>query len=143
MAKFGGKTPGAICAPSPSMPIQSYRDLSVWQTSMRLAKDVEHLASRFPAHHKYGLASQMRRASSSIAFNIAEGQPQPTKVYIHHLMIALGSEAELQSQLKLVESTTLATLVEIDLLLLRTDEIGRMLRGLVRSLRAHLAKKER
>jgi four helix bundle protein len=118
--------------------VQSYRDLLVWQKSMRLAEDLELLASRLPSHYRYGLASQLRRASSSIPLNIAEGQPKPTRVYINHLTIALGSEAEVHSLLKLIEKMNLATPVEIDGLLMRTDEIGRMLRGLVRSLRAHL-----
>jgi four helix bundle protein len=105
---------------------------------MRLTEDVELLASRLPVHHRFGLASQLRRASSSIPFNIAEGQPKPTRVYINHLTIALGSQAELCTQLELVQKMHLSPPVESDSLLLRTDEVGRMLRGLVRSLRAHL-----
>jgi four helix bundle protein len=123
------------------MAVQSYKDLGVWQKSMQVSQDIETLASRLPAQHRFGLASQLRRASSSIPSNIAEGQQQTTRVYIHHLLIALGSEAELQTQLKLVARSHLAPQNEIDALLERTSEIGRMLRGLVRSLRTHLKKR--
>jgi len=122
------------------MPINSYEDLIVWKKSMTLAKDVDGLASRLSKDRRFELASQMRRASSSIPFNIAEGWARPTKVYINHLLIALGSEAELQTQLRHAADTNLANTVEVDSLMDRTSEIGRMLRGLVRSLRAHLAK---
>ena len=125
------------------MSVQSYKDLWVWQKSMRLADDVERLASRLPVQQRYALASQLRRASSSIPFNIAEGSARPTRVYINHLQIALGSEAELQSELMHAATMAQVSTSEIEDLIARTSEIGRMLRGLVRSLRAHLAKEER
>ena len=124
------------------MPVQSYRDLLVWQKSLRLARDVEHLANRLPVQQRFELASQLRRASSSIPFNIAEGSARPTKVYINHLLIALGSEAELQTQLLHAANLNGVSQLEVEDLLERASEIGRMLRGLVRSLRVHLAKHE-
>ena len=120
------------------MPVNSYKDLLVWRKSMTLSKDVEQLATGLPAHHRFGLASQLRRTSSSIPFNIAEGQQRTTRVYIQHLTIALGSEAELQTQLRLLQRSGLISNEEASDLLDRTSEIGRMLRGLVRSLREHL-----
>lgn len=122
------------------MPIQSYRDLFVWQKSLSLAKDVELLAARLPAEQRFCLASQLRRASTSIPFNIGEGWARPTKVYIHHLLIALGSEAELQTQLRHAAALSAVSQAEIDGLLDRTSEVGRMLNSLVRSLRVHLVK---
>lgn len=122
------------------MPIQSYRDLLVWQKSLCLAKDVELLAARLPTEQRYCLASQLRRASTSIPFNIGEGWARPTKVYIQHVLIALGSEAELQTELRHAANLAGVSQGEIDELVDRTSEVGRMLRGLVRSLRVHLAK---
>ena len=110
-----------------------------WQTSMRLATEIERLASRLPPREKYGLASQLRRAAASIPSNIAEGQPRPTRVYINHRQVALGSEAELKTELMLVASMNLIPESEIAPLLQPT-KVGRMQRGLVRGLRAHLAK---
>lgn len=121
---FIGKARGPDCAPHRLVPIQSYRDLLVWQKSLRLAKDVERLAARLPAAQR-------------------EGWAQPTKVYIHHLVIALGSEAELQTELRHTANLSCVSQSEIQDLLDRTSEIGRMLRGLVRSLRVHLAESRR
>lgn len=107
---------------------------------MNLARDVGQLASRLPVEQRYALGAQLRRASSSIPFNIAEGWARPTRVYIQHLLIALGSEGELQSELLHAANITGVAPAEIEHLIERTSEIGRMLRGLVRSLRIHLAK---
>jgi four helix bundle protein len=125
------------------MVIQSYEDLVVWQLSMRLAKEVETIAARLPAREQFGLALQLRRASTSIPSNIAEGSTRPTLVYINHLRIALGSEAETKTQLKLAASKKFVTESEIEPLLALASQIGRMLHGLVRSLKAHLAKQQR
>jgi four helix bundle protein len=124
------------------MAIRSYEDLLVWQLSMRLAKEVEGLASRLPVREQYGLALQLRRASTSIPSNIAEGSARPTKVYINHLLIALGSEAEVKTQLRLAARMNFVTESEVEPLLDLASQVGRMLRGLVRSLKAHLAKQQ-
>ena len=118
--------------------IESHRDLLVWQLAMRLAADVETIAARFPVHECYGLASQLRRAATSIPSNIAAGWARPTRVYINHLSIALGSEAELKTQLELAVKMKLLTASEAAPLLETASQIGRMLRGLTKSLRAHL-----
>jgi four helix bundle protein len=125
------------------MAISSYEDLEVWQLSMRLAKEVEGIASRLPVREQYGLASQLRRASTSIPSNIAEGSARPTLVYINHLRIALGSEAETKTQLKLAARMNFVKESEVTPLLDLASQIGRMLRGLVRSLRVHLARQQK
>ena len=105
---------------------------------MRLAADVETIAARLPVHERYGLASQLRRAATSIPSNIAEGWARPTRVYINHLSIALGSEAELKTQLELAVKMKLLMASEAEPLLATASQVGRMLRGLTKSLRAHL-----
>ena len=125
------------------MAVNSCEDLEVWQLSMRLAKEVEDIASRLPVREQYGLALQLRRASTSIPSNIAEGSARPTLVYINHLRIALGSEAETKTQLKLAARMNFVKESEITPLLDLASQIGRMLRGLVPSLKAHLARQQR
>ena len=122
------------------MKINSHEDLAVWQRAMKLAADVNLIADMLPASERYGLASQMRRAASSIPANIAEGSARPTLVYINHLRIALGSEAELKTHLKLAASAKLIPETELEPLLNEASHIGRMMRGLIRGLRAHLAR---
>ena len=119
------------------MQIKSHEDLEVWQRAMLLAKDIDRIADMLPAHERYGLASQLRRAASSMPANIAEGSARPTLVYINHVRIALGSEAELKTHLKLAATTNLISESDITPLVNKASEIGRMLRGLERGLRAH------
>jgi four helix bundle protein len=120
------------------MAINSYEDLLVWQLAMRLSTEVSNAASRLPSREQYGLASQLRRAAASIPSNIAEGSVRPTRAYINHLSIALGSEAELKTQLRLAVRMNYMTEAELEPLLALTGEVGRMLRGLIKSLRHHL-----
>ena len=119
--------------------IKSYRDLIVWQDSLKLAIAVYRATNSFPKHELYGLVSQLRRCSVSVPSNIAEGHARTsTKDYLRHVSIALGSLAELETQLIL--STELAYLGSSSLqeLLNTCDVLGRQLRGLQHSLRKRL-----
>ena len=121
-------------AQSSAMTIQSFRDLKVWQKSMLLAEQTYSLARGFPAEERYGLARQLRRAAVSIPSNIAEGSAHPTKRYVHHLRIALGSEAELQTQLQLSVRLRLSSDQTATPIVQLASEVGRMLHALIRSL---------
>jgi four helix bundle protein len=81
--------------------ILNFRDLEVWQKSMVLAESCYKAVGRLPASERFGLALQMRRAAVSIPSNIAEGHQLPTASYRHHVSIALGAVAELQTQVEL------------------------------------------
>lgn len=71
---------------------QSYQDLKVWKKSIELCLCIYHI--KFPRSESYGIANQMKRASVSIASNIAEGQArQRSKEFLHFLSIANGSLA--------------------------------------------------
>jgi four helix bundle protein len=82
------------------MKVSTYRELIVWQKAMQLVKEIYFLTETFPRDETYGLASQIQRAAVSIPSNIAEGYVRKhKKEYLHHLSIALGSAAELETQL--------------------------------------------
>jgi len=82
--------------------ISGFRDLRVWQEGMTLAKEVYQLCSRLPKAEIYGLSSQMKRAAISIPSNIAEGHSRNHRTeYRQYIYIALGSLAELETQLNL------------------------------------------
>ena len=85
--------------------ILSFRDLDVWQKSMALAEACYLAARQLPASETFGLARQIRRAAVSVASNIAEGHQLPRASYRHHVCIALGSIAELQTQFELAGRT--------------------------------------
>jgi len=85
------------------MALKTYRELEVWQKAMDLVVSVYRLSGELPATEKYGLASQLQRSAVSIPANIAEGYGRSHRGdYIHHLSIARGSLAELETHLTLV-----------------------------------------
>ena len=72
----------------------------MWQKSINLALSIYTLTKGFPADERYGLTSQLRRAVISIPSNIAEGHCRGTKKdYAQFLRIALGSAAEIETQI--------------------------------------------
>jgi len=112
-----------------------YRDLKVWQAAMRLAGEIYRLSARFPKHETYGLASQLQRSAVSLPSNIAEGHGRnSSKEFNHFLGIALGSLAELETQVILAQHLDYLTEEEISPAMQNADEIGKMLKGLQKSL---------
>ena len=117
------------------MDVRSYRDLHVWQDAMDLAVACYELTSGFPRAEMFGLSSQIRRSSTSIAANIAEGYGrQSTGAYIQFLRIAQGSLKELETYLLLSERVGLVTREAVTALLASCESVGRMLVALIRSL---------
>ena len=81
---------------------RSFRELLIWQSGMKLVKTVYRLSAQLPGDEKYGLVSQMRRASVSVPSNIAEGWARNTcGEFNQALGISLGSLAELETLVEL------------------------------------------
>lgn len=94
-----GEVPGSP-DPGPRKRLESFKDLKTWQMSVTLVKEIYKVTKLFPREEFYGLTSQMRRASVSVPSNIAEGfQRWHEKEFKQHLNIALGSLAELETQI--------------------------------------------
>jgi four helix bundle protein len=84
---------------SQEIKIAGYEDLVVWRKGIALVKQVYLVTSKFPGEEKFGLVSQMRRATVSIPSNIAEGQARRTTgEFVQFLSHAEGSVAELATQ---------------------------------------------
>ena len=119
------------------MGVTSYRDLNVWQLGMEIAEQVYVLTRTFPKFEVYGLSSQLQRAAVSIPSNIAEGHARDsTREYLRHISIALGSLAELETQLILAQSLGYCTQKHTSDILVKCTQQGKMLHSLQRSLRA-------
>ena len=119
--------------------ILSYRDLKVWQAAMDLVDEVHRLTKGFPREEVYGLSMQMRRAAVSVPSNIAEGHArQSTKEFLQFIAIALGSLAELETQLLIAARLGYLDESRLESPLALADSIGKMLRGLQKSLRRNL-----
>jgi four helix bundle protein len=77
------------------MMVKSFEDLTVWQEAHKLTLEVYKLTARFPGAEKYGIISQLRRCSSSVPANIAEGFGRATtRELLRCLQIARGELEE-------------------------------------------------
>ena len=80
--------------------MRNFRDLEIWQNAIILTKNIYFLVDKFPDTEKYGLISQIKRASVSITSNIAEGASRSSeKEFARFLEIAIGSTFEVETQL--------------------------------------------
>jgi four helix bundle protein len=117
--------------------IKSFRDLDVWKLGMEIVLDTYDVTKLFPKEEVYGLVSQMRRAAVSIASNIAEGfNRYHNKEYKQFLFIALGSCAELETQLEVSGSLGYISQVRRNKMIEKLDHEGRMLKNLIKCLKA-------
>jgi len=121
--------------------ISHFRELEVWQLAMSLAKGVYELTSAFPREERYGLASQLQRSAVSVPSNIAEGNARvSTRDYARFVSMALGSCAELQTQLLLSRELSMGEQSACSEALDLCDRTGQMLlrlhQALVRKLEA-------
>ena len=119
--------------------MQSFRKMVVWQRSHALAVRIYVLTRSFPPEERFGLALQMRRSSSSVPTNLAEGSRAVTsKQFAQFVHIAHGSIGELDYQVELARDIGLLEATIAASLASECDEIGRMLWGLRKSVRAAL-----
>jgi four helix bundle protein len=114
--------------------IQSHRDLVVWQKGMDLAVADYRLTAKFPSEERYGMISQIRRSSASVPANIAEGYGRDSPgTYAQQLRVGQGSLKELETHIELANRVGLARDDDIRPLMMLADEIGKMLRSLIRA----------
>ncbi len=112
--------------------IRGFKDLIVWQRSLALAVEIYKVTKEFPREETYGLTSQIRRAAVSIPSNVAEGHARNTKLqFANFIGIALGSAAELETQLTISLQINHIKQSDYDKLIGELTEITRMLYGLL------------
>lgn len=105
-----------------------FQKLLIWQKSHQLTLEIYLISKRFPDEEKYGLIGQMRRSSSSIPTNIAEGSARNTKLdFKRYLFIALSSNAELRYQLILSKDLKYITIDEFNKLIQLAEEVQCMI----------------
>jgi len=88
-----------------------------------------------PAHERFGLTAQIRRAGVSVPSNIGEGKRRKRqRVFLHHLDIALGSQGEIEVQLEIAKRVGFLLEQDYRRLQAQAEEVGRMLNGLINSM---------
>lgn len=118
------------------MKARHFRDLQVWQRSMRLARDVFSITAQFPKSQTFGLAAQMQRAAVSVPSNIAEGHGRlSNRSFALFLSQARGSLNELQTQIELAHQMGFADGGSCSKAIVEMEEIARMLNALLTAVR--------
>jgi len=117
--------------------MRDFRSLKVWEKAHQLTVAIYKATEFFPREELYGLTNQIRRASSSIPANIAEGcgrdgQPEMARF----LTISMGSASELEYHLLLAHDLGYLQMGDFEHLNLQVTEIKRMLTSLIKKLKA-------
>jgi len=122
------------------MPLKHYQELVAWQLAMDFTEEVHRLTRSFPRDEIFALTSQVRRAAVSVPSNIAERQGRgSTREFLHHLNIARGSLYEAETQLILAQRLGYLRSDVAEGILVSSDEVSRVLGGLIRSMEEKLA----
>lgn len=116
--------------------VTSYKDLQVWRRALDLAEAV-YLASRdWPLDERFGLISQVRRASVSVPSNVAEGSARKsTGEFLQFLGMARGSLAEVETQLILARRLGYLSEPRAAEIMNLAEEVSRMLVALAAALK--------
>jgi four helix bundle protein len=116
--------------------MSNYRELNVWTSAMDLVEEIYLATNEFPKEEKFGLVSQMRRASVSIPSNIAEGSGRNSRgFFINFLNLAKGSTCELETQVLIAHRLGFLPENKMRELTHKSDQIQRMLYKLINSLK--------
>ena len=121
------------------MSVKDHRDLETWQVGMEVVVVTYRITASFPKTETYGLSAQMRRSAVSVPSNVAEGNAREGRAAINHLGIALGSYAELDTQLEAAVRLSYLTREIAAELQSLIDTGRRLLHGLRRSKRERIA----
>ena len=129
------KASSGILAFMPSGPIESYRDLTVWQVGMEVRREVRGILLAISRQDRIEIGAQVARAALSIPSNIAEGHARPGRNdYKQFLIFARGSTGELDTQLRAIAEDYPDLTHRIEKILSLIDEISRMLLTMIRKL---------
>ena len=115
----------------------TYKDLDVYKRSYKLALKLHSLAAKLPRELQYDLCDQIRRASRSIASNIAEayGRNKSAKDKINFLGDSLGSNNEILFNLEFMKDAGLITIKDYEFLFAEYNIVGKQLYNLIQSLK--------
>lgn len=115
---------------------KSFRSLMVWQRAIEMTLEIYRLTAAFPASEQFGLTSQLRRASVSVASNIAEGHGRASKgEYLQFLGHARGSNSGVETQLVIAKALGFGSKQALVAVEEKCSEVGRMLGAVMRSLK--------
>jgi four helix bundle protein len=113
----------------------NFKNLNIWKRALDLANEVYNLTDQFPKNEEFGLKSQLRRCSVSVASNIAEGSSRSSnKDFNRFLEICLGSLYELQTQIVISSNRNYFELEKLNIIENKITELQRMISGFQKTL---------
>jgi four helix bundle protein len=116
--------------------MRNFREYDIWKEGIQITKEVYLLTKDFPDQEKFGLASQLQRATVSIPSNIAEGASRKSEVdFARFLEMALGSVFELETQLIIAKELGYTNSESINELLLNIYQIEKKLNSFITKIR--------
>ncbi|MFK7899619.1 MAG: four helix bundle protein [Cyclobacteriaceae bacterium] len=116
--------------------MHNFKELDVWKKAIEFSTTIYQITESFPNQEKYGLISQINRSCVSIPSNIAEGAGRNgNKEFQQFLGYALASSFELETQLIIAKNINYLKLDVFEQLILKLNEIQRMLVGLKKSIK--------
>ena len=119
--------------------VESYRDLIAWQKAMELVANVYLATVKLRDAERFGLVSQLRRAAVSVPSSLAEGHSRAaTREFARYISMAMGSLAEIETQLLICLRLGFLTDTDVRDLLQSCSERNRITSGLKRSLTSRL-----
>jgi four helix bundle protein len=119
--------------------VESWMDLDVWKIAHNLTLKLYEMTKSFPSEERFRLTDQICRAATSIPTNIAEGKGRTSlREYLQFLSIARGSVEEVKYLLLLSRDLSYISESAYSDMANQSDQVARMLNGLMRSLRVHL-----
>lgn len=114
-----------------------FEKLEVWKKAMDFADTVYSATKGFPDYEKFGLSNQMRRAAVSVSANLAEGSSRSSDIdFARFVEISYGSLLETVSESEIARRQGFVTQEQYSDIYNQAEEMGMMLSGLLRKLRA-------
>lgn len=118
------------------MTVRPHKNLVAWKEAIQLVKDIYLLCDRLPENEKFGIVSQLKRASVSIPTNIAEGAARSSeKEFAYFLHIAGGSLSEVDTLLTLAIELNFLKSEELPMVIERISKVAALINGLIKSLK--------
>lgn len=115
--------------------MRDFKNYNVWEKSHQLVLEIYKITKLYPQEENYGLVSQMRRSSSSVPTNIAEGAGRISDAeFARFIVMASGSACELEYQIILSHSLEYMNSTQFEELNQKINEIKKMLIGLHKKL---------
>ena len=116
--------------------MRDFRKLDIWKNGIELVKQVYQLSKKLPSEEKFGLRSQITRASISVPSNIAEGCSRNSEVeFKRFLEIAIGSLFEVETQLIIAQELKFIEEKELETIFTLIQLEARMINSLINKIK--------